>query len=302
MQSPRIGAVMVVQNDSETVERSLASFYDGVDHIVVSTDPQRGWSGKPITPDDTRERIHAFDTDHKIEIMEGDFCRCEEPLRNETYQRQVSADRLLERRPGLDWVVQVDADEVFLDFADFKACLAAQPAEVRSISWRWIQLFNRMEDGRYLVIVNQNGEPHLETFAVANRPQYRLDSCRRLKLPERNGKPDPDTQYIAPANMAYGRTVLHYSYAKSEARVWEKLQTWGHAKEIDAEAFFAVWKRSKTDWQNIRDFHPTYPIAWHALKPYDAAELKALHNQQPSTPSFLHRATRKLTRMLKSGN
>lgn len=301
MQTPRIGAVMVVQNDSETVERSLASFYEGVDFLVVSTDPKRGWSGKPITPDDTLERIRAFDKDHKIEIIEGDFCRYPAPMRNDTYQRQTSVDRLVERKPGLDWVVQVDADEVFLDFADFKTCLLAQPETVGSVSWRWTQLFNQTEDGRYLVIVNQYGEPHLEQFAVAHRPRLRLQTCRLPVLPERNGRPDPAAQYIAPADLAYGRTVLHYSYAKSAGRVWEKLQTWSHADEIDPEAFFALWKRSRTDWQDIRDFHPTYPTAWHALKPFSEAELRALNGLRPSNPGLLNRAARRLSRIFARG-
>ena len=76
-----------------------------------------------------------------------------------------------------------------------------------------------------------------------------------------------------------------------------KLQTWGHADEVDAEAYFALWKRSKTEWRTIRNFHPTYPIAWHALKPYSQEELKALYGQQPSTPGLLRRAARKLSRI-----
>lgn len=302
MQTPRIGAVMVVQNDVETVERSLASFYDGVEVLFVSTDPHRGWSGTPIVPDDTTARIRAFDTANKIEIIEDDFCRYPEPMRNDTYQRQTTVDLLVERVPELDWIVQIDADEVFLDFADFKATLSAQPEEVRSVSWRWIQLFNRIEDGRYLVIVNRDGEPLLEQFAVAHRPQFRLQSCRMPILPERNGKPAPAAQYVAPADMAYGRAVLHYSYAKSAARVKEKLQTWSHADEIDAEAFFALWQRSRTDWQSIRDFHPTYPTAWHALKPFSEAELRALQGKQPTTPNLLHRAARKLSRLFTPGS
>jgi hypothetical protein len=81
MQTPRIGAVMVVQNDAETVECALASFYDDVEFLVVSTD-----------------------------------CGAV---------------------PGLNWVVQVDADEVFLDFADFKASLLAQAEAVRSACPPW---------------------------------------------------------------------------------------------------------------------------------------------------------------------
>ncbi len=302
MQTLRLGAAMVVQNDAETIERSLASFYDGVEVLVISTDPKRGWSGKSIVPDDTIERIRAFDKDNKIEIIEGDFCRYPEPMRNDTYQRQVTVDRLMERMPGLEWVVQVDADEVFLDFEDFKACLRAQPREVRGIVWRMINVFNYAEDGRYLIIVDQNGEPSLEQFSIAHRPEYPLHGCRLAVMPERNGRPDPAAQYILPADIPYGRAVLHYGYSKSEARIREKLQTWGHSDEVDAEAYFALWNRSKTDWQTLRDFHPTYPTAWHALQPYTAEELQALYGRRPSTPSFLSRAARRLSRLLKTGS
>ena len=47
MQTPRMGAVMVVQNDAETVERSLASFYDDVEFLVVSTDPDEDGRANP---------------------------------------------------------------------------------------------------------------------------------------------------------------------------------------------------------------------------------------------------------------
>ncbi len=299
MQTPCLGAVMVVQNDGETVERALASFYDGVDYIVVSTDPKRGWSGAPITPDDTLDRIRAFDKEKKIEIIEGDFFHYPQPMRNDTYQRQVSVDHLMRRMPNLEWVVQVDADEIFLDFDDFKATMWAQPAAVRGIVWRLMIVFNYTEDGRALVIVDQNGEPLLEPFSIAHRPQFRLQTCRLAEMPELNGKPDPAAQYVLPAKIPYGRALLHYSYAKSEARIWEKLQTWSHSDEVDAAAYFALWKRSKTEWRTLRDFHPTFPTAWHALKPYTEAELRALNTQQPSTPSLLHRAARKLSRVLK---
>lgn len=301
MQTLRLGAVMVVQNDAETVERSLASFYDGVDYIVVSTDPKRGWSGVPVTPDDTLDRIRAFDRDRKIEIIEGDFFRYAKPMENDTYQRQVSVDHLMQRRPELDWVVQVDADEVFYDFNDFKATLAAQPETVRGIIWRLIIIYNYTEDGRSLVIVDQNGEPLLEPFSIAHRPQFRLEACRLVEMPKIEGKADPAYQYVLPATVPYGRALLHYSFAKSEARIWEKLQTWSHSDEVDKEAYFELWKRTRKEWQTIKNVHPTYPIAWHALKPYTEADLQALRTQRPSNPGFLRRATRKIGRMLKSG-
>ncbi len=302
MPTCRVGAVMVVQNDAETVERSLASFYEHVEFLVVSTDVRRGWSGTPITPDDTRARIRAFDKDNKIEIIEGDFYRHSDPMRNDTLQRQFTADRLTKRVPGLDWIVQIDADEVFQDFAYFADALGAQPPTVQGVSWRWMLLFNRLADGRYLVIVNRDGEPLLEQFAVAHRPHVMLASCREPVLPLRHGKPDVGARYVAPADLEFGKAILHYSYAKSEARVWEKLQTWSHAHEINAEDFFALWQRSTTDWQSIRDFHPTYPPGWPALKPFSLEELRNVSGRRPARYNLAQKVVRKLGRAFAPDN
>ena len=179
----RVGAAMVVQNDSETIERSLASFYDKVERIVVSTDLKRGWSGESITPDDTTERIRAFDGDNKIEIIEADCCKFSEPMKNDTFHRQLTCNRLNEISPNLDWNVQIDADEEFLNFDIVMNRLSSLPPWTRSVSWRWIQLFNILPDGRFLTIVHPNGIQILEQFAFAHRPDAILDACRFPKLP-----------------------------------------------------------------------------------------------------------------------
>jgi len=86
---------MVVQNDAETIERALRSFYRHVEAIVVTTDPARGWSGVPVEPDETLRIIRTVDTDKKTHILEGDFFRFADPLKNETYQRQRTVDILV---------------------------------------------------------------------------------------------------------------------------------------------------------------------------------------------------------------
>jgi hypothetical protein len=273
--SIRIGAVMVVQNDAETVERSLASFYPFVERLVVSTDPKRGWSGAEITPDDSMERIRSFDKDGKVDILTGDFCRYTEPMKNDTFQRQTTADRLNAIVPGLDWVVQIDADEEFLNFGFVRDQLSRLPRRIQTVSWRWIQLYQQLDDGRYLVVVNSEGAPILEQFAFAHRPDATLASCRFPRLPS-----SPlirrllGLEYIASSQMDHRLAALHFSFAKSEKRIHEKLRTWSHAHDFDTETYFALWKRAKTDWADLRNIHPTYPTAWPALKPYTLEELK----------------------------
>src|SRR5262249_26230895 len=106
----------------------------------------------------------------------------------------------------------------------------------------------------------------------------------------------PGVQYKAPLRMEYGNACLHYSFAKSEARIWEKLQTWGHATDFNIQDYFQLWKQAKTDWQALRDFHPTYPIAWPALKPYSREEMQALRHQRPAPRNWMRGLKRRLRR------
>lgn len=273
----KLGAVVVVQNDAETIERSLASYYPYVEKILVSTDLKRGWSGVEIVPDDTIDRIRAMDTDNKIEIMIGDFYRYPIPMQNDTNQRQLSADRLC-GMGSFDWIVQVDADEEFLDFPAVAERMQSLPERTASVSWRWIQLFQTLEDGRFLVVTQADGKPHLEQFAFAHRPGAKLDACRFPKLPIQHPRFRRwlGFEYVAPPTLDYCHATLHYSFAKSERRILEKLRTWSHSNEFDTEGYFTLWQNSKTDWQTMRNFHPTYPQAWHALRPFSLAELKTL--------------------------
>ncbi len=273
---------MSVQNDSETIERSLASFYDKVECIVVSTDLKRGWSGESITPDDTIERIRAFDRDNKIEIIEGDYFKFSEPMKNDTNQRQMTCNRLNEMFPNLDWTVQIDADEEFLNFDKVINRLVSLPPWTRSVSWRWIQLFNILPDGRFLTIVHPNGIPILEQFAFAHRPDAILDACRYPKLPLSAFLPRSPRirrwsrlEFIPRLDMNPCDAALHFSFAKSEARILEKLRTWSHSKDFDIERFFELWLRSKTEWKSISDFHPVFPIAWPRLRAVSERELRS---------------------------
>lgn len=287
--TPSVGVVMVVQNDEETIERSVLSFYDHVRAIAVSTDPHRGWSGKRVVADDTVVRLLALDKDDKITIIQRNFCLFREPLRNETYQRQYSADLLARQQPGLQWICQIDADEEFLSFPAVIRYLTALPRRTRCVRWNWIQLFRALDGDRYLAVVGGDGQPVLARFYLAHRPHARLVSCRfptllpvplsrsglRLnELARRSnrflGLMRPFDREPLPADTA----ALHFTFAKSERRVLEKLATWGHAFDFDVDAFIELWRDSPTTWPTIRNFHPTVPVTWPALRPVELSQLR----------------------------
>lgn len=282
---------MVVQNDEETIERSLRSFYAQAEAIVVSTDMRRGWSGVPITPDRTVDLIRSLDVDQKIHMIIGDFCTESDPLRNETRQRQVTVDTLRRCVTGLDWVCQVDADEEFLDFGRVLHTLGRLPRVARSLRWRLVQLFRVLPDGRFLAVVDQAGNrPVLESYYLAHRPSARMLHCRvpdllglplnrqTLRLNELAHRLNPWVGLVRTCRVDQEcpgeAAVLHYGFAKSEKRIREKLVTWGHSRDFDIGRFLESWLASPAKWHDMRNVHPTHPMVWPRLRPFSMDELR----------------------------
>jgi len=269
---PRYGVAMVVQNDSETILASLKSFYAHVDVIFVSTDSCQGWTGKSISPDDTLAKIVAFDTERKVTVIQSSFALTADAMVNDTRQRQFTMDALLARHPGVEWMLHIDADEVFLDFPAVLASLERMGRSVVSVTWNWIPIFKKIAGEKLLVVTNRDGRPILEKFPFANRPGIQLKAARDPLLPRHH-------PFKRQANGCPGRAdvaALHFTFAKSEARIVEKLSTWSHAREFDTSPFLNQWRHADERWADLRDFHPLSPETWPALRPFTEAELRNL--------------------------
>ena len=280
MRVPKIGVVVVAQNDAETIERSVGSYYQHVEAILLSTDPSRGWTGAPITSDGTVDLVRALDREGKLTVAAGDHYKTPDPSLNDTLQRQDAVDRLAKLRPDLDWILQIDADEVFFHFPNLIERLAALPSRTRAVAWWWVSAFQRTEDGRLLVVTDYEGRPMPEYFPTGHRPPAKLESCRaihhRVKSPFLRKVLKLD--YVPPLDRnAFGpyQAVLHLSFAKSERRIREKLSTYTHSNQIDRNRLLETWLAAPTEWESIRDFHPLTPTRWPALRPFSEAELAA---------------------------
>lgn len=286
MKKKVIGVAMVAQNDAETIETSIKSFYDEVDFIAISIDVKHGWSGKRITEDNTIDVIKTLDLDNKIDIIQSNFYRFDDPMKNETAQRQLTSDWLSNKYRDLEWICQIDADEIFPNFKSVVDFINSVPSYCRGIQWHMAQIFNLLEDGRVLVVVNNDGVPVLSSFYLAHRPFQKLVVARlpaivpfnlnrqTLRINEILLRTNSITKFIRKSTPRItGPACLHYTFAKSERRIREKLDTWGHAYDFETDQFFQLWKNSKSNWINLKNFHPLDGPVWPALKPFSLDEL-----------------------------
>ena len=248
MTDQSIKVAFCVAYDWGLLAHSLPLVYEAADTICLSIDKDRiSWSGNGFSWDEAgfQQLIRAIDTNSKIRLLEEDFHLSDlTPMQNEVRQRHRMAEFM---GPG-GWHVQLDTDEFFLGFREFAAYLKTIRTRRKvNVVCPWITLYKQGSGGFFYVKPERFSE--IEYIQVATRwPHYEYG--------RRNG-------YF---NILCNFPLLHFSWARSEAEMWEKLNNWGHATDFDVPRFFALWKEvSRDNYQQYKNFHHLHPEAWPRL-------------------------------------
>jgi hypothetical protein len=247
--TPKVNAY-VLAADPAYLAASVRSYYDLADRIVVSFDEaHRGWSGEPVEVEASLAELAAIDEGKKLDIRAGDFCDPERPaMDGETHQRQIALDIASE---GADWVIQIDGDEVLPDPARFAEMLqSAHAGGFQGLEYpaRW--LYAKAGDGTWLEMSRRwwgvaAGYPG----PMAVKAGARLKHARQTGLPAfrvdfRPVNTDPWRHDDEPvhATVDEDQGILHFSWVRSEAELWEKARVSGHSTDFDWAAAIKTWK------------------------------------------------------------
>jgi len=252
----KIHVGFLLSYDYDMLRASLPPVYAAADRIFLARDARlRTWRGSPFTIDPAfYEWLNAFDVDRKIEIYEDDFyLPALTSMENDTRER-----RLLAQRMGIgNWLIQVDADEYFIDFDKFVSGIRRYDSYLDDPERKKIQFF-----AFWLVIYKYtaNGmlyvdRPMKSAFAT-NYPNYK--SGRRTN--ER-------VIYL-------NDIVLHDSVARSESELRFKLANWGHNGDVN-KGFLNKWLAvDETNYRTMSDFYYIEPERWKHLNFLPANNLK----------------------------
>jgi hypothetical protein len=227
------------------LKKSVPLVYDWADTICFSLDKnRRSWSGTPFAFEENEfyEWVQHIDKDKKIKIYEDAFYREGfTSIENDNYQRTKMAEQM--GRGG--WHVQIDSDEYFLDFEGFKNYLFSV---IENPGCSWINLIKRTDTG-YLYVYHPTHNNSWMPFAT-NKPEY-LEARRNSHF-----------NHFSPF------VVLHETWARGEAELWQKMNSWGHDQDFASkESYFNLWKAlDEHNYNYIKDFHPLQPDSWNKLQ------------------------------------
>lgn len=239
---------MLISYDYKLALRSLKSLYSSADSIILSIDVERKtWSTQKFEiPQEFFESVRGIDKFNKIRIVEGEYSKYNGSVmdRDTNQRNQLAAAH----GPG-GWHIQIDADEYFVNFdgfCNYLKKLSPDGARRLQVYCKWVTLYKQL-DGGILYIDNDKDIIPIATTC----PEY---SHARLV----------ESKFVETVTSNF--CILHQSWARDESEIRQKINSWSHSHEIDANYFFQIWKSAnKSNYHEYRNFHPLTASFWPKL-------------------------------------
>lgn len=252
----KIHVGFLMSYDYKKLKTSIPPVYNDANAVFIAIDKNcKTWSGESFTVDEEFYTwLEEFDTEKKITLYRDDFyVKGLTALQNDTRERHM-----LSLRMGIgNWLIQVDADEIFVDFKKFVNTLRNYDSYLDNpkdkpiqISGFLINIYKHLEDG--LLYVNQP----TKVFLATNYPNYKV--ARKTK-----------EQIIYTNNI-----LLHECLSRTEDELRFKFKNWGHNDELN-EVFFDKWRKANKDnYKQIKNVFYLEPHKWKELGYFNT---KSLH-------------------------
>jgi hypothetical protein len=260
--SKRLGvsAISLVAYDYRFLLATIPSYLDFVDELLVGVDSDRlTMTGTPFEiPASFFEDLQRLDQKPaKIRVISRPFYSpSRSPMENEVAERNALSFETLAQ----NWIVSIDSDELVLNPRQFFRFLRKQKSdEDVCIEARWITAFKDL--GTSVLVIAAGADGALERFPIATRRRGGFVTGRRTQ---------------AAAVLSPG-LVLHYSWARREDEVRQKLENWSHSRDFDVTKYFEFWKNVHADnYLAVRAFHPIWPTTWSRLVKVEKAQLERI--------------------------
>jgi hypothetical protein len=254
----KIQVGFLLSYDYEKLKNSIPPVYNSADTIFIAIDKDyRTWSGQKFDVDPSFfEWLKDFDVDNKITLYRDDFYVADlSAIENDNRERH-----LLSLKMGIgNWLVQVDADEIFINFEKFVKELRKRDKYLDNpkktpiqIAAFLVHLYKFTDNG--ILYVNA---PHKFMLAT-NFPNYK---CAR-QTKER---------------IIYTNTILlHETLCRTEEELRFKIDNWGHNVDVN-DTFLEKWLAvDETNYNDFEDFYFIEPDRWKKLGFLNSKDFKEI--------------------------
>jgi len=256
MKKIQVGFLM--SYDYEKLKISIPPVYKEADTIYLALDEKcRTWSGTEFKVNsEFYTWLEAFDVDKKIILYKGNFfVPSLSAIENDTRERFM-----LSQKMGVgNWLVQVDADEIFVNFKKFVKTLRKYDKYLNNpssnpiqISGFLINIYKYLDEG--MLYVNQP----TKVFLATNYPNYKV--ARKTK-----------ERIIYTDNV-----LLHECLSRTEEQLRFKFKNWGHNDELNT-TFFDKWRMAdETNYKSIKNVFYLESHKWKELGYFKSKSLDVI--------------------------
>lgn len=246
--SGKIQVGYLVSYDYDLLKNSIPTVYQESDTIFLAIDKKRKtWKGDDIEiKPDFFEWVKTFDIDYKIVIYEDDFyVPALSAMECEVRERKMLAEKM-----GIgNWLIQIDADEYFLDFKSFVTFLKSKNHFLKNpeknqiqVSPFLINLYKRLDEGLLYV------ETPTKQLLATNYPSYKYGRQTRKRI------------------IYFRGLILHECLSRTKEELELKFDNWGHNVDINKKQFLEKWENvNENNYKSMENFFYLDPKIWKKL-------------------------------------
>lgn len=235
----KISVISLIAYDWEYLLNSIPTYYEYVDEIVLGIDKNnKTWTGNFIEiPEEVFNRLDTIDGDSKISIVADDFCKTDNPIQNDTSERNTLRENCSNR-----WIFSFDADEELINAEDFfvRWFPLVQDHDV-ALNFTWFLAYKEF-DKDILYIGDETGtkifSKDVQEFGVNKNYQFnycRWSNCRK--------------KILTPL------CIKHNSFCRPDEEINLKINNFGHSKESLIDPFYNTRNQITLDnYSQLRNF------------------------------------------------
>lgn len=223
-------AISLISYDADYLLKSIPSYYNYVDEIILGLDESRiSWSKNKFSFDEDTvwSELQKIDRLDKIRVVEHNFHRSSVPIENDTHERNF-----LKEQCANDWVFSFDADEILINAKSFFKDYFPIVSNYTNIElmFTWFLVYKEFEEG-YLVIADEQRKnifkKDIQGFS-ARKNLHTYTYCRWTNA---------EKKILSPL------AVLHYSFCRPQKELTKKINNFGHSIESKKDPFYDIQKQ-----------------------------------------------------------